>query len=84
MPHIPPRFHVQIQPWIPVSIVWVVPGSVVSPHVQVQFQIHVVGSAGVVGAAGVGAPTVPLCGAELGFGVVVDASPDCGCASAPS
>ena len=57
MPHIPPRFHVQIQPWIPVSIVWVVPGLVVSPHVHVQFQFHVAGRVGAAATAGAGDAT---------------------------
>ena len=56
----------------------------VSPHVHVQFQIQVVGREDAVGVADEGVAMLPLCGPVLAFGVVVDASPDCGCACAPS
>jgi hypothetical protein len=44
VPHIPPTFHVQVHPWTPVSIVCAVSGDVVSPHVQTQIHVQVVGS----------------------------------------
>lgn len=44
-----PIFQFHFHPWIPVSIGWAIPLSVVSPQVQVQF--HVVGSTGAVDGA---------------------------------
>jgi hypothetical protein len=57
---------------------------VVSPHVQVQFQIQVVGREDAVVAAGADGVTVPVCGAELVVGAAVDAPPACDCAWLPS
>jgi len=42
--HIVPTFQVQIHPEMPVSIVCVIPGSLVSPQVHVQFHVHTDGT----------------------------------------
>jgi hypothetical protein len=44
VPHISPRFQVHVHPETPGSIVCAVSGDVVSPHVQTQFHVQVVGS----------------------------------------
>ena len=71
-------FQVQIHPGIPVSIVWVIPGSVISPQVHVQFHVQVDGSGEEACAAAlVGAGSGP---GELDAGVVGADRPACaGC-----
>jgi hypothetical protein len=44
VPHIPPTFQVHVHPATPVSIVCSVSGGVVSPHVQTQFHVQLLGS----------------------------------------
>ena len=66
LPHIPPRFQFQVHVSIPVSICSVIPLSVVSPHVQVQFQTQFEGSDELDGADGADGIAEPL-----------DADPDC-------
>jgi hypothetical protein len=43
VPHIPTTFQVHVHPETPVSIVCAVSGDVVSPQVQTQFQVQLVG-----------------------------------------
>jgi hypothetical protein len=54
-------FQVQIHPWIPVSIVCVVPGSVISPQVHVQFHVHTEGMLAPPVVTGIGCGAVAAC-----------------------
>ena len=69
----PSRFQRQIQFWIPVSIVWVIPAPVISPHVHVQFHVQVEGRLGAAWLAAIGgaAGAVDDAGAEGSGGAAV-------------
>jgi hypothetical protein len=78
VPHIPPTFQVHVHPETPVSIVCAVSGDVVSPHVQTQFHVQLLGSdeelGGSVDGAGAGACAG---GAVSGVAPVVSEPPVC-------
>lgn len=71
--HIGARFQVQTHPWIPVSIVCVVPPGVVSPHVHVQLQFQTLGIDGGLTVGATGAGVTAAGGAASGGGGVAAA-----------
>ena len=70
-------FQVQIHPWIPVSIICVVPGPVVSPQVHVQFHVQTEGTLAppVVTGTGCAGVAVWVSGASAAAGDVAAAVP---------
>jgi hypothetical protein len=73
-------FQVQIHPWIPVSIVCVVPGALVSPQVHVQFHVQTEGTLAppVVTGTGCAGVAVWVRGASADAGDVAAAVPPAG------
>jgi hypothetical protein len=78
VPHIPPTFQVHVHPATPVSIVCAVSGDVVSPHVQTQFHVQVLGSGEELGGSA-GGTDAGVCagGALCGAAPVVSEPPAC-------